>query len=676
MTLSPSVAKILKEDEDETTEERLLREAEERAEKDVSMGELGEQELTEQELEAGAQVEDDELSPVEEKFVRKIQTFGKQVDLLVSNLAIKKKQGTDYKIYSTNKNEPTLFPFIASAKMFNDFLTFVNSCFTMKADEEMPKEYFPTGVLKYFESNDEEAQGLKREIIGICEDARDFAEKKYVDKNGFEVVVLAYEKTYDARYLTSKGREEQASAFKDIIQFLKTGKQPRYEVDKAIGQINEMASEVSKLSERIADERDRFSEKLDSSYFAEELKTKLRQETATLVGSSSEKINEYMEGLPDDLRNKVIFLYEQEVVPKVKQEIEDVKAGKKGSLRQSTTEKRKEEIENLQAKIDANEAKLKNLGKNKVEELRNEIAEAREKLEAWRKRNLTKDKSGKIDPKKTKLYMRRQNNFDKLVSQKTGEIANVKATLSQEIAELEGLIQQDRKRLTDKKIKLSSRRKEVTRREGVSGTLEQLNDMLDATRYNDQHVRILRIELMEQYVDEELEEELANLKEEFNESEKKLVMQQGRYAKVEKEIKDMSKASRQLNPILEEVDKLASKQLEGRSLSKVERENLSLGRATLRTFVSVEQSITDIVGATEKLLKQYESMSEYIKEALQAFSFEEKPQELQDDIEEEMSDSEKIKNKLRIKIDKEMEVLADKMDKLQANLELYKSKRD
>jgi len=42
MTLSPSVAKILKEDEDdyETSEERELREAEE-AEKDVSLGELG-----------------------------------------------------------------------------------------------------------------------------------------------------------------------------------------------------------------------------------------------------------------------------------------------------------------------------------------------------------------------------------------------------------------------------------------------------------------------------------------------------------------------------------------------------------------------------------------------------------------------------------------------------------
>jgi len=192
MTLSPSVAKILKEDEDETTEERELREAEEREGRDTSLGELSEQELSEQEREAEAQVEDDELSPVEEKFVRKVQTFGKQIDLLMSNLAIKKKQGTDYKIYSTNKESPTLFPFIASAKMFNDFLNFVNSCFTMKADEEIPKEYFPAGVLKYFNLGDEEAQSLKREIVGICEDTRDFAERKYVDKNGFEVVFLAY----------------------------------------------------------------------------------------------------------------------------------------------------------------------------------------------------------------------------------------------------------------------------------------------------------------------------------------------------------------------------------------------------------------------------------------------------------------------------------------------------
>lgn len=699
MTLSPSVAKILKEDEFErdlreeqeraererreaeerlemeTEEERELREAEEK-EQDVSIGELGEQELAGQEQEMEARVGDDGLSTQDEKFIRKVEQFGKQIDHLNSYLAIKKKQGTDYKIYSTDKDNPTLFPYIASARMFNDFLTFVNACFTMKADQEIPQDYFPKAIVDYIATEDEEAQSLKRELAGICEDARDFAERKYVDKNGFEVIVLAYEKTYDARYLTSKGRRQQAEAFNDILQFLKTGKQPKYEIDAARRSLQSMAVQVVSLPQKIAEERERFQENLDSNYFADQLKRKLRQKTAVLVGAPNEKIKEYMEGLPDELRNEIISIYEQEVIPKVKQEIKDVKAGKKGSLREATTQKRQEEIERLQEEIDNKEAKLKNLGKAKKEELQNDITQAREKLEQWRKKNLKKDKDGKIDPKKTQTYMRMQNKFDKLVTEKTSEIANLTRTLSQEVAELERSIQQDRKRLTDKKIKLSSRRKEVSRREGVSGTLAELNAMLDATNYNDQHLRILRVEMIEQYVAEELEEELEEIKNDFNEAEKKLVMQLGRFSKVEDEISEMKKASMQIKTVLEDVDRLAAMQMEGKSLSIPQRKNLSLGRETLRTFVGAEQSIRDIVEDTERLLSHYENMTEYLSEALASFSLGGEmmnTDELQEDLEEELSDSEKAKNKLRTRIDKEMKTLAKKMDKLQENLKLYEA---
>lgn len=676
MTLSPSVAKILKEDEDdyETSEERELREAEE-AEKDVSLGELGEKELASQQKESESRVDSDELSAEDERFVRKVEQFGKQIDHLNSFLAIKKKQGTDYKIYSKDKNTPSLFPYIASSRMFSDFLTFVNACFTMKADQEIPSDYFPRDVLNYLTKDSEDAKSLKRQLVGICEDARDFAEKKYVDMNGFEVIALAYEKTYDARYLTSKGKKEQAEAFNSILQFLKTGKEPRFEIDAATKNLESMASQIVKLSNQIDAERELFEKNLSSDYFANKLKTKLRQNTAVLVGAPNEKIKEYIEDLPNDLRNEIIFIYEQEVIPKVKQEIKDVKAGRKGSLREAKTQKMKREIELLQNEIESQEARLKNLGKSKAEDLRNDIASAKEKLEQWQKKNLKRNKEGKIDPKKTKTYMRMQAKFDKLVSDKYNEISSLTQSLSTESAELKASIQQNRKRLSDKKFKLSKRRKEVSRREGVSGTLEELKAMLNTTDYNDQHLRILRTELIEQYVEEELEEELEEIKRDFNEAEKKLVMQQGKFSKVEKEISEMTKASRQIKTIIDEVDELAAMQMEGRTLSKTDRENLKLGRETLRAFVGAEQSIRDIVEETRRLLGHYENMSEYINESLASFSLGGEvvnTNELQENIEEELSDSEKTKDKLRLRIEKDMESLGNKMVKLQENLKRYK----
>jgi hypothetical protein len=146
--------------------------------------------------------------------------------------------------------------------MFSDFLTFVNACFTMKADQEIPSDYFPRDVLNYLTKDSEDAKSLKRQLVGICEDARDFAEKKYVDMNGFEVIALAYEKTYDARYLTSKGKKEQAEAFKSILQFLKTGKEPRFEIDAATKNLESMASQIVKLSNQIDAERELFEKNL------------------------------------------------------------------------------------------------------------------------------------------------------------------------------------------------------------------------------------------------------------------------------------------------------------------------------------------------------------------------------------------------------------------------------
>lgn len=657
MTLSPSIAKLLKQEDEDSLDFEYDRD---------------EEEETPVRAESVSDIErpKEDISSEDERLINTIKRFGKQITVLDANFAIKKKRGTDYKIYSLNPKEPNLFPFVSSSRQFSNFLNFVNACFTMKVDEEIPRDYFSDNLLRYL--SEDRNKELLDEIAEICQDTQLFAEKKLADKNGFDALVLTYEKMYGGEFQTPKSRKQKATAFNDILQFLRTGKQPAYEYQSAIKRLSSMSAEIALLQDKIPKLRESFEDKLNSDFFSDKLKNKLRMEAAVLINKPSSKISEYMEKLPEELLTEIISMYEQEVIPKVKQEIEDVKANKKGSLRTTKTQKMQEEIKNLQEDIDSKEAQLKNLSKNKIDKLRSSIAKEKEAIEAWRKKNFKRDAKGNLirDEKISETYRRKENKLNRFIAQKTKEMSQVGQAITGEVTELENSIKQSRELLTQKKLQMSQRKRKLGSKENMAMTLQELEEMLNSKNYNREHLRILRTELMGDYVEEKLEDFLDEKKEQYKKNEEKLRKQENRFSRVSGEISTLKEISKKITKVVQDIEEITALLLGVESVTQERRaslrEQLGESKKTLRLFVGAEQTIVDIVKTTERMLEQYESMDEYMEESLtMTLRTIQVLDEVEEDLEEEMSESQEVKIRLRNRIDKDMNILQEKIDELQ-----------
>ena len=720
MTLSPSVAKILKEEEDEiseenedeTAEERELREAEERGERDTSLTELAEEELTGQEQEMGQRVGDAELTPTDERQIRRVQEFGKQVTFLDDEMVARKKQGANYVITARTKGrgkqyskgastEQSLFPFISGEKNLEEFLVFLNSCLSMRVDERIPSDYFTRNIMEFIQEDNEEAQELKFELEKICAEAKELAEKKFAngDMNGYETVRLAFEKIHGRKFLTSRGKKRKAQALNLILDFLKTGKTPRIDVDKTKAMLTQMASEISEKEADIESLKERTGERMKAENYAAELKAKLQAEAAGYIGKPSEEIKAYMEGLSEDLRAEVLEMYEETVVPQIEKEIEEMKAGKRGSLREATTARMADEIERLQENIASQEAELKNLGKNKREELEKEISDAKEKLEAWRSKNFKRDDAGKLlaTPKQKETYQRMQDKLDKLITQNNNRLSELTQSLGKERSRLEESIKDYRQRLTKKKIAFSQRTKIGSKKVELAGSIQELKDMLNPEYYNDQHIRLLRSKLMQKYIEEEMEDYFAEKQKQYKSSEEELRKELLKYRRVDADIKNLRSMVPTIEKIIKEIDEMNVERRKGSSVRPPTREEeedeskdvvrpdiqdmrnirqlVQDRRKVLRLFVGAGQYVSDIVKNTKALLAYYEDLDEFITESLQMLTDAQEgvnDETMQDELDEGFEEAHNNKKKVMDAIVGDLDALFNKVAELEEAIAPFK----
>ncbi len=678
MTLSPSVAKVLKEESEQELRDRQARLQEEEERKNLQEEEerkkQEENNISEEIGEAPKQQE--ALTTESEKLIRKVQKFGQQVVFSDDNMQVKKKKGTDYKITSSSRG--SLFPYISSEKNFMEFLVFLNACLKMKASEKLPSAYFSTDIITYLSTNDEDAQDLRLELENICDEARDFAQKRYSgrDINGYDATRIAFEKIYAKRFLTSKARKTQANAFNKFLRFLETGEEPRKELESTFKDLERMASTIINAPKDMETQRAAFEERLSSKYYAGELRTTIKQKSKSYFGKPSDEIKEYMESLPEDLRKEILELYEAEVIPRIEEEIKAAKEGKRGALREATTARRQEEIERLQDEIDAKEAKLKNLGRNESKELEQKISRAKNNLEAWREKNFKRDAQGKLirDEKIISAFQRQQGRVEKIIRDTNAQLATLSRQAFEKKKALEEAIGRDRKKLTDMKIKMSARKRKASSKQELGSSLLELKDMLNPEYYNDEHIRLLRGKFLEQFVEESLGSFLEEKREQFDKQEDNWKKWVGKYSKVGDQIKELKKEIPTVQEVAKEVERLANQRRDSGSLREPYRSNLSLGRKTISSFISAGYEVKDIVKNTKRLIEQYDSMDEYVDESISDMvsQLNMDIQETQEDIEEELDESFKKRQRLKESIRRDVGHLDRKMEKLRENLKAYK----
>lgn len=355
---------------------------------------------------------------------------------------------------------------------------------------------------------------------------------------------------------------------------MKTGKTPSIDVDKTKAMLTQMASEISEKEADIESLKERTGERMKAENYAAELKAKLQAEAAGYIGKPSEEIKAYMEGLSEDLRAEVLEMYEETVVPQIEKEIEEMKAGKRGSLREATTARMADEIERLQENIASQEAELKNLGKNKREELEKEISDAKEKLEAWRSKNFKRDDAGKLlaTPKQKETYQRMQDKLDRLITQNNNRLSELTQSLGKERSRLEESIKDYRQRLTKKKIAFSQRTKIGSKKVELAGSIQELKDMLNPEYYNDQHIRLLRSKLMQKYIEEEMEDYFAEKQKQYKSSEEELRKELLKYRRVDADIKNLRSMVPTIEKIIKEIDEMNVERRKGSSVRPPTRE--------------------------------------------------------------------------------------------------------
>jgi len=593
------------------------------------------------------------LSNEDKKQIDNARKFNKQIDELNDSLGVKRKKGTDYKIYSTTPSSKSLFPFITNSYLFVEFLNFLNSCMTMRANEKIAN-YFSSGILNYikmaeYESPIEEdkytqedidkAKELEEELSMICEKAQNFALKKYSNINGFKAVSLAYEKMYNKKYLTAKDKRLKGSAIKDIIYYLNTDLTPKEEITGIITIMKKHKIDIDNRNKILEDLDEANKKALEEGRLKGELTRKLQREHRNkemelAKETDSVKITEYMDSLPEGIKEEVIEQYKEIVIPQIKSRIE-AKENKDTPFNSTEKNELEKRLENYKKMLVETKNKYDSFMKERNKELKtieDKIQNAKKVFQEW--------SESTVGNRKPNEYSLKDQQLEKKL-----------AEFRKQIDEINQKNKKEKENLLDKikitKEQISSTENALKEKGDSESSIDELQLFLDEYNFNYMHLDILHRKFMNDLVDEQLQDYTDEINQKFKDIKESKKMEFNRIERVKEQIDFLVDNAEEIIRIANLVDSINANKgelfIESKEDEEIDKNKfIKQVKEAKDAYIESGNHIEDIIKLLSKLEKEYEEVSDFLEEITEDSESEEAKtdiNEIIEDIDEEINDS-------------------------------------
>lgn len=599
-------------------------------------------------------------STQDKKFISMIERFHEQIKLLLSNLKTKEQKGL--KIYSVG--QINLFSKLGGQSDFERFLRFLDEARNVPDDSNyraLPS--MPSNLLRILDtSTKEDVATIEEKLDKAIKDAKELATKRYGTRSGLEVLVIAFERRHDATFRTSSVRRGRASAFAKLSRYLRTGKKEiTSNLEKTIAEIYKMNSEIEDAYENMKDSSKRIDEQFSRENYSRFLVQNLNKEIAIAVSKPQDEIKEYIAKLPDSTINAIKQEYTKTVIPKIKEEIETLKAGKRATLTDANTQAMKERVDRALEELRAEQAKLVTFEEDAYNKLQATIAEQKKKVEEFLAKNPARGKNPE-----TKTRRSRAEKIERIEAEAQAKIAEAQ----KELRNFPKMTQEERNAINKNinalmkvfnatKLAYNLRVKNVGKRKDIADRISELEAMLDVENYNKEHLKLLRNEIITAQVmegiDELIEDKTVKFREILEES-RKITSQ---YALVATSIQELLKTVNDVRIASQDVDEY------NKAIDKEEGERKNAymearkqAKKPIFSFINCAQDIKDIRDKTLEIEGLFgdadESLSLATMQVLEEFSsaglIQEVSKEVEDaeeDLEEVLTEEEKIKEEVK-----------------------------
>ena len=390
----------------------------------------------------------------------------------------------------------------------------------------------------------------------------------------------------------------------------------------------------------------------------------MNKEIAIAVSKPQDEIKEYIAKLPDSTINAMKQEYTKTVIPKIKEEIKALRAGKKATLSDSKTQAMKEKVDRALEELRAEQAKLVTFEEDAYNKLQATIAEQRKKVEDYLKETpivgsrrmatetpYRENRAGKL--------ARIEAQAEAKIAEAQKELGNVPKMTQEERNTVNKNIRALMKVFNAAKLAYDIRVKEAGGRTSTADRISELQAMLDVENYNKEHLKLLRNEIITAQVmegiDELIEEKTAKFKEIVKES-RKVTSQ---YSLVSSSIQELLKIVNDVRLASQDVDEY-NKEIEK---EEGERKNAYMqarkqAKKPIFSFINCAQDIKDIRDKTLEIEGLFgdagESISLATLQILDDFNsaglIEEVTKEVEDaeeDLEKVLTEEEKIKEEVK-----------------------------
>lgn len=556
----------------------------------------------------------EEANVQDKKFISMVERFHEQIKLLLSNLKTKEQRGL--KIYSVG--QVNLFSKLGGQNDFERFLRFLDEARNVPDDSdyrELPS--MPSNLLRVLDtSTKEDVATIENKLNTAIKDAKELATKRYGTRDGLEVLVIAFERRHDATFRTSSVRRGRASAFAKLSRFLRTGKkQISSNLEKSIAEIYKMNSEIEDAFENLTDAQKIIKEKFSRENYSRFLIQNLNKEIAIAVSKPQDEIKEFIAKLPDSTINAMKQEYTKTVIPKVKEELEALKAGKRATLIDANTQAMKEKLDRALEELRAEQAKLVTVESDTYERLQATIAEQRKKVEEFLAKNPARGKNPETKTRQSRAEKieRIEAEAEAKIREAQKELSNIPKMTQEERNAINKNIRALMKVFNAAKLAYNLRVKNVGKRTDTANRISELEAMLDVENYNKEHLKLLRNEIITTQVMENIDELIEDKTSKFREMIEESRRVTNQYGLVASSIAELLTTVNDLRIISNDIDEY-NKTIEK---EEGERKNAYIvarkeAKKPIFSFIRCAEDVKDIRDKTLDIESLFEDASESI----------------------------------------------------------------